>query len=156
MYITFTRTGKCSYSTTAKRADGVTVSVPGYDRTAPLPHDLAHYVVEHGLGLEQGFWGCVAAGALFPGMKVTDGRQPPHAAERSKRVLREAGQRGTEAEVLVGALCEIALAGTDENWLAARARLATEWTPTRRARAPLTHEEVRRVCAALRAARDRF
>ncbi len=30
-----------------------------------LPHDLSQMVVEGALGLEHGFWGCVAAGATF-------------------------------------------------------------------------------------------
>jgi hypothetical protein len=30
-----------------------------------LPHDLAHFVVEAGLGLEHGFWNLVANGATF-------------------------------------------------------------------------------------------
>ena len=30
-----------------------------------LPHDLATFVIEAELGIDQGFWGCVAAGATF-------------------------------------------------------------------------------------------
>jgi hypothetical protein len=30
-----------------------------------LPHDLATFVIEDALGLEHGFWGCVAEGATF-------------------------------------------------------------------------------------------
>jgi hypothetical protein len=30
-----------------------------------LPHDLYTFVIEDGLGIEHGFWGCVAAGATF-------------------------------------------------------------------------------------------
>lgn len=30
-----------------------------------LPHDLYTFVIEGALGLEHGFWGCVAAGATF-------------------------------------------------------------------------------------------
>lgn len=30
-----------------------------------LPHDLSTFVIEDALGLEHGFWGCVAAGATF-------------------------------------------------------------------------------------------
>ena len=56
MNITFTRCGECTYTTMAVRDDGVTLEVPSYDRTSPLPHDLAHYVVERELGLKQGFW----------------------------------------------------------------------------------------------------
>jgi hypothetical protein len=37
-----------------------------------LPHDLAHFVVEAGLGLEHGFWNLVANGATFRSL----GRRP--------------------------------------------------------------------------------
>jgi len=30
-----------------------------------LPHDLYTFVIEDALGIEHGFWGCVAAGATF-------------------------------------------------------------------------------------------
>lgn len=30
-----------------------------------IPHDLATFVIEDALGIEYGFWGCVAAGATF-------------------------------------------------------------------------------------------
>ncbi len=30
-----------------------------------LPHDLYTFVIEDGLDIEHGFWGCVAAGATF-------------------------------------------------------------------------------------------
>ncbi|MEZ5219276.1 MAG: hypothetical protein R2715_22450, partial [Ilumatobacteraceae bacterium] len=32
---------------------------------ADVPHDLATFVIEQELGLEHGFWGCVARGARF-------------------------------------------------------------------------------------------
>jgi hypothetical protein len=134
MEITFTRTGGRRYATQAVRDDGVSVQVPSYDRTAPLPHDLAHYVVERELGLKNGFWGCVAAGALFPGMTVISGRQRPQAAARSAAVIREAGQHGTEAEVLVGVLLGIVHDGLEPGGAAARERLGRPGSrPGRRA-----------------------
>lgn len=41
--------------------------VPGSTMAAggDLPHDLATYVVELALGIEHGFWGCVAEGGTF-------------------------------------------------------------------------------------------
>src|ERR1051326_2722081 len=102
MKITFTRTGEHTYTTSAVRDDGVRLEVAGGDRTFLLPHDLAHYVVERELGLHRGFWGCVAVGALFHSTKVISGRQPPHAAERSMAILREAERdHGPEAEEMV-------------------------------------------------------
>lgn len=34
-----------------------------------LPHDLGQFVVEAALGLQFGFWGCVAAGASFRSLR---------------------------------------------------------------------------------------
>lgn len=150
MKITFTRGSDRTYTTVAVRDDGVSLAVPNSDRMAPLPHDIGHYFVERELGLQWGFWGCVAAGALFPGIRVISGRQPPHAAERSRALIREAGQRGTEAEVWVGVLLGIVHDELDESGPVARERLAKLWTPPRPSRGPLSVEEARSVCAALR------
>src|SRR5579862_2182697 len=98
MEIIFTLGEDCRYSTIARRNDGVVLRVPSFDRLSRLPHDIAHCIVEQGLGVRRGFWGCVADGALFPGIEVVSGRQVPHAAERSRALIREAGQHGTEAE----------------------------------------------------------
>src|SRR5688572_1408322 len=127
MEITFTRIGERSYTTVVVRDDRVTIQVPSFDRPAWLPHDLAHYVVERALGLRQGFWGRVAAGAVFPGMTVVGGRQPPHAAARSQAAIRAAGQQGTEAEVLVGVLVDITRQGLDSDGPAAYALVADAW-----------------------------
>ena len=41
--------------------------VPGATMAAgrDVPHDLATFVIEKALGIDGGFWGCVAAGATF-------------------------------------------------------------------------------------------
>src|SRR5262249_26825480 len=75
---------------------------------------------------------------------------------RSKSVIREAGQRGTEAEVLVGALLEILHEGLDDNWPAAHRVLARAWRPDKPSRALPDAEEVQRVCTALREAQQRW
>ncbi len=113
-------------------------------------------MVEQELGLQWGFWGRVAAGAVYPGMKVVSGRRRPHADARSQAVIREAGQYGTEAEVLVGVLLRIMHRGLETNWPAARAMLSQEWKPKKPSRGPLEAEEVQRVCAALREAEQRW
>src|SRR5947209_2355421 len=102
MQIDFIRESERRLVSVAVRDDGVSVQVPGYGPVAPLPHDLGHFVVERELRLQEGFWGSVAAGAIFPGMAVLTGRQRPHAAERSAAVIRQNGARITQAEVLVG------------------------------------------------------
>lgn len=88
------------YCSTAERGDGVTVLVPGYDRPTGLPHDLVHFVVERELALPRGIWGSIAAGAMFPTMKVVSGRQRPHPAKRSTAVLKAHGDHLGMAELL--------------------------------------------------------
>jgi hypothetical protein len=156
MQITFTRTGLRTYESLATRGDGVTVRIPSPDRPTGMPHDLAHLIVERELGLGRGFWGCVADGAMFPGMAIVFGRRAPRAGQRSRAVVREAGQQGTEAEVLVGTLLHVAERGLDASRSVVREVLRDMWAPARPARAPLGVEEVRRVCDALREADRRW
>jgi hypothetical protein len=156
MDITFTRCEGRTYKTVARRDDGVVLQVPSYDRLSLLPHDLAHYVVEHGLGLKRGFWGCVADGALFPGIVVVSGRSVPHAGARSRAVIREAGQHGTEAEVFVEVLLRIMHEGLEPDASAVRAALTEMWRPSRPSRALPDVEEARRLCAALREMQERW
>jgi hypothetical protein len=69
LQIIVTRVDEHRYSTIAKR-DGLQISVPGYAFMRPLPHDLAHCVVEATLRLDRGFWASVADGVEFGGMKA--------------------------------------------------------------------------------------
>ncbi len=50
------------YETMIKRDDGVSFHTNGVAHTFAIPHDLAHFLVEKALGLDQGFWGSVAMG----------------------------------------------------------------------------------------------
>jgi hypothetical protein len=89
------------------RADKVTLRVPGFGPSQPLPHDLAHYVVEKELKLRRGFWGSMADGAIFPGTAVLAGRQRPHARERSETLRKANGRSLTDVEVIVGLLIDL-------------------------------------------------
>ena len=57
-----------------------------------LPHDLATFVLEDAMGLEDGFWGCVAAGGTFRslGRKRT---APGAALIRANRTGLDAAER---------------------------------------------------------------
>lgn len=74
MQIVATRVDVHRYSTITER-NGVQLRVPGYGFMRALHHDLAHFVVEGSLGLDQGFWGSVADGAEFAGMEKIKGRR---------------------------------------------------------------------------------
>lgn len=64
MVVTFGRQGRtCGW--TALRPPRSVVPGPSMASGADLPHDLATFVIEEALGIERGFWGCVAAGATF-------------------------------------------------------------------------------------------
>ncbi len=104
MDILFIQSGHRRVATVVTRQDGVRLSVPVFGPLDPLPHDLAHYVIELELELQDGFWGSVAAGAIFAGMQILAGRQPPHAAERSRAVLAAHHQGILVAEILVDAV----------------------------------------------------
>ena len=101
MEIVFVRSEHRRVPSVVTRGDGVRLSVPVFGPLEPMPHDLVHFAVERELGLREGFWGSVASGAIFDGMRVLEGRQRPHARERSRAVLK-ANQRGVLfAELLV-------------------------------------------------------
>jgi len=88
---------------TIVRDDGVTLVLRPPDRKFPLPHDVVHFVVEQSLGLDHGFWGTLAAGAIFPSVKKIHGRQRPHAKEISAALLKSNAAALNEAEVIAGA-----------------------------------------------------
>jgi hypothetical protein len=109
MDIVFTRSTDRADQTLVTRRDGVRLLVPVYGQLEPIPHDLAHYLVESELGLQDGFWASVATGVIFSGMRIVGGRQRPHAKERSREVL-AANRRGILfAELMVDALLRTAL-----------------------------------------------
>lgn len=155
MKIEFKRRDQSTY-TLALRDDGVTVSIPTYDRTSPLPHDIAHYIVERGLGLKRGFWGQVAAGAMFPNMQIIAGHRPLHADAKSQAILRESGQQGTEAEVLVGLMMHVMEEGSENDWPRVQTLLKRTWQPGKPSRKPIRKEEVQYICAELREVRTRW
>lgn len=152
MRVEFVRSGERTYYSVARRADGVSVRVPGAGRILPLPHDLVHFVVERELGLRGGFWGSVADGVLFAGMSIVSGRQRPHAAERSHAVMRANTELLLQAEVVAGAVDAIAFGGADADVQRSLVRLREEQSVVRSGVLPLDAAGLRRVCAALRAA----
>jgi hypothetical protein len=86
--------------TLVERDDGVVFAMRGAGGGADLPHDLVHAVVETQLQVSDGIWGCVADGVVWNSMRHVSGRQPPHAAERSRRLKRERAVQVQRAEAL--------------------------------------------------------
>jgi hypothetical protein len=150
MHVVFTRTGARDYEVIAVRDDRVRLKIPNFDRPDWLPHDLAHYIVEFNLGLAQGFWGRVANGALYKGTVILEGRQAAHAATRSQTVHKQAPEGGTEAEVLVASLVEIAQQELETNWSAVQSLFGDTFASYPVSRPPLRAHEVQHVCQEIR------
>jgi hypothetical protein len=92
MEITFVRDGKgrtCRW--VALRPPRTRVPGPAMAIGRDLPHDLVTFVVEDALGITDGFWGCVAAGATF---RSLDRARTPQGA----RVIREHADALDDAE----------------------------------------------------------
>jgi hypothetical protein len=110
-----------------ERDDGVVYQLYG-DMAGPrLPHDITHLVVEGRLGITDGIWGGIAAGAVFGSMRHVSGRRPPHAADRSRTLLRNFRDQGLRAEliaVLVESVAALDDPSPDQVRRLARAKLA--------------------------------
>ena len=91
--------GVRSYSV-VERADGVRYRVHQGVAGSGFPHDAVHFVVERALGEDGGFWGAVAAGAVFGSMEHLDGRRPPQVEERSREAIRARSGRLQRAELM--------------------------------------------------------
>ena len=83
-----------------ERDDGVVYRLYGGTAGPRLPHDIMHLVVERELRIKDGIWAGVAAGVVFDSMQHVSGRRPPHAAERSRALLRCFREQGLRAELL--------------------------------------------------------
>jgi hypothetical protein len=94
--------------TLVERDDGVVFAMRGAGGGADLPHDLVHAVVETALPLADGVWGCVADGVVWGSMRHVSGRRPPHAAERSARLVQERREAVMRAEHLADVVGRLA------------------------------------------------
>jgi hypothetical protein len=134
----------------------VTVRIPGAGPVNPLPHDLAHCVIERELRLDRGFWASVAAGAMFQGMTVVAGRRRSHASERSSAIIKANGVFIGQAEVLASSFVQIIRDGLDRD-----PRRAIRFVTEAQSACPagvftVDGGALARVCAELRAAAARW
>jgi hypothetical protein len=131
MLVSFHREAGRAYHSFARRPDGVVVRLKGGSYNPfdpPLPHDVAHLVVEDELGLDRGLWGVIAAGGMFPQNAVVSGRQKPHAAQRARSVVKAAQEDLNQAEIVVGAVCRIVHGGLEHDQRLID-RLTGRWRP---------------------------
>lgn len=136
------------YETEITRSDGVAYLVKGVGHMGVIPHDLAHFVVEQGLGIRQGFWGSVAAGAVFGSQTYLGGRRRPQAAQRSKAILKANQKVLTETEILVGLFNDAFTDGLGKGSRELRSRLRRyTWTPPGQQPRDITDAQITAVCA---------
>jgi hypothetical protein len=91
-----------------ERDDGVVYRLYGGVAGPRLPHDIRHLVVERELRIGDGLWAGIAAGVVFKSMCYVSGRRPPHAAERSAKLLRAFREQGLRAEMLANLVESVA------------------------------------------------
>ncbi|MBY0356566.1 MAG: hypothetical protein K2W82_01085 [Candidatus Obscuribacterales bacterium] len=154
MKIAFTRIDLNACQTVVTRKDSVVLAVPTHDRPKVTPHDLAHFIIERELGLDHGFWGKAAAGAMFSGMTVIEGQQKPHAKDRSQQAIKDEKQIGVYAEVLVSTILHMALDNLDKDWIACQRELKEMWVPPGVQTIPWTSARLTKICDELRKAKD--
>jgi hypothetical protein len=152
MLVTIARTATGSTCATIRRADGVVLELPGFDRTFRVPHDLAHAVTERALGLSRGVFGSIAGGGVFDNMRVVAGRRPRHdAAQRSRRLLAANKRELGQAELMAGIVHRGVEHGIDS---LAEAKAA--WHAFTTGPFPWTDEEFRGAVAELTALADDY
>jgi hypothetical protein len=130
------------YTVLITRGDGLTVRLPGYDRTFRVPHDLAHFVAEREFRLVHGVFGCIAAGAMFSGMSVVGGRPRYDAQARSRAVLKANSAELSLAECLSGVVHDVAEQELELG--AAHRRLRESWGVLRSGPCPYEPGDLRR------------
>jgi hypothetical protein len=104
MLLTFRAQGSNECVTTAERPDGVVVGLPPAGRKWRVPHDMGHAATEMALGLRDGIFGTIAAGGMFGGMTVLEGKPRHDAAARSERLLKANSSSLGDAELLAGVI----------------------------------------------------
>ena len=96
MRVTVTKLPNGGIRWEALRSDHTKVTIRPGGPSDGLPHDLAHYAVESALGMEFGFWGCIAAGGS---LRITRATQRKGRNTRTGRgVLRDHAQDLAAAE----------------------------------------------------------
>jgi hypothetical protein len=147
MKVIFTKINSHKSASVATRDDGVSVAIPGYGSSKPVPHDMIHFVTEDELKIDYGFWGCVAAGAIYSGMEVIEGKLRHDSERKSQELIKKVGQKISEAECFAGTIWRILCEGISNDWYRIQQLQESAWQSTKPSRPKMTHEEVKRICA---------
>jgi hypothetical protein len=93
-----------------ERDDGVVYRMQEFTRGGTqLPHDLRHLIVERELGIGDGIWGCIAAGAVYQSMQHVRGRRPAYEAKRSAALKKAQRERIGRAELFANLVEAVAM-----------------------------------------------
>jgi hypothetical protein len=149
MTVVFTKVNSHKYSSIATRDDGASLAIPGFGTSKPLPHDVVHLITEDELGVDYGFWGCVAAGAIYKGMVVVAGKVRHDSKKKSEEIIKGNGQKISEAEILAGIILIILREGIQDDWPKIQYVQKSAWQAASPSRPQMTHEEIKRICVRL-------
>jgi hypothetical protein len=145
MHLTFVHDPRGECRTLIRRADGAEFTLFSYSRKHRVPHDLAHAVTERELGMPDGIFGCIAAGAVFDSMEQTAGKKRHDAKVRSTRVLKAPNSIGM-SEAISGVIHE----AVEKHWLTPYARVREMWGVTRPDPCPYLDPDIDRATETLR------
>jgi hypothetical protein len=146
MHLTFLHDPRGGESVTAvRRADGAEFKLFSYSRKYRVPHDLAHAVTERELGMPDGIFGCIAAGAVFDSMEQTAGKKRHDAKVRSTRILKAPNSIGMSE-----ALSSVFHLAVEKDEPTPYAEVREMWGVSRADRCPYTDTEIDRTTETLR------
>jgi hypothetical protein len=145
MHLTFLHDPRGECLTLIRRADGAEFTLFSYSRKHRVPHDLAHAVTERELGMPDGIYGCIAAGAVFESMQQTAGKKRHDAKVRSTRILKAPNSIGI-SEGITSVIHE----AVEHDQATPYARVREMWGITRSAPCPYLDADVDRATETLR------
>ena len=154
MRVCFQKLSQAMYRVIALRGDGVSLTI-SQGRQLSLPHDLAHFIVESELDMKNGFWGCVAQGAIFDGMVVTAGRQKPYARSQSSKIIKRHRNELFEAEDAVRRLTIVARVGKSTSTSSREIAKLNQYYPNGRYK-QLTSADSERIISIIRGFTDKW
>jgi hypothetical protein len=145
MHLTFIHDPRGESVTLIRRADGAEFALSSYSRKHRVPHDLAHAVTERELGMADGIFGCIAAGAVFASMEQTAGKKRYDAKVRSARILKAPNSIG-----LSEAISSVIHEAVEKDWKTPYARVREMWGVACPGPCPYPDAEIERTTEVLR------
>ncbi|MEJ2890735.1 hypothetical protein [Actinomycetospora aeridis] len=152
MHVEFSKRADGGSLALIDRGDGVTLRLRSYERTGDVPHDAVHFLGERALGITDGLWGSIRAGALFESLEVVGGRLRHDRRQRSDAVRKANAVRLMLAETVVGVLQQ----SVDRDGPATKAALDAAWGITGTGPSPFTTDQAASAVQELRTLRDRW